>query len=354
MTDLALWNVHGPVDTLRTETAEWDRVKEGWQPAKLQTVVRFRPDGQIAEAEYHNPDGSIARRTCVYNDAGQILEARFQTKDGPVSKTISSYDNSGRLVRTVNIDENGARTESEIYRYDSSGRKTRVQFLPKVEGNVGYSMDVEGALAMFGTSGAATMTTAYDDQDRANEVLIHDASHRLLRRMTYTRDSAGRLLKEEVKLDRGAPFPDMEERLKEAPPEARESLQAALATILGANNPLSNTYAYDEKGRQVEKIMRMGLLGEHRTTFHFDDHDNPIEEVSEDINREVRMDEQGHPQPSSESSHNQHTRFVYKYDAKGNWTEREVWIIFEPKKDFQRSNIERRQISYYLAGSGLR
>ena len=96
---------------------------------------------------------------------------------------------------------------------------------------------------------------------------------------------------------------------------------------------MSNTYVYDEKGRQVERNIHLGLLGDHRTTFHFDDHDNPIEEIAEHI--------------SSESSDKQHTRYVYKYDAKGNWTEREVWSL-EPNKDPQRSNVERRQITYYV------
>jgi hypothetical protein len=119
-------------------------VKEEWRPSGPTMLIRFRPDGQIIGTEAFNPDGSIARTACVYNEAGQILETRLQMNDGPVSRITSSYDGAGRISRTVNIDEKGVGSESEIYRYDPIGRKTKIQFLPKVEGNVGYSVDSEG------------------------------------------------------------------------------------------------------------------------------------------------------------------------------------------------------------------
>jgi hypothetical protein len=45
----------------------------------------------------------------------------------------------------------------------------------------------------------------------------------------------------------------------------------------------------------------------------------------------------------------QHTRFEYRYDTQGNWTERIVSGRAEQNPDFQRSNIERRTITYYAA-----
>jgi hypothetical protein len=47
--------------------------------------------------------------------------------------------------------------------------------------------------------------------------------------------------------------------------------------------------AYDEKGRRTETIRHMGKLSE-RVPVRYDDFDNPIEEVSSDVNREMRMD----------------------------------------------------------------
>jgi YD repeat-containing protein len=348
MTDLAQSNVHGPVETLRTEWAEWDPAKEDWQPDKQQTLIRFRPDGQISEIEHHNPDGSTSLTTYTYNEAGEILETRSKTEDGAV-KTTYSYDGSGRIVRRVIVDENGNVGGSEVFNYDAGGRKTGIYFHPGQQRKMAKSGQAEKPAALFTVGGGPdpiTITTTYHDYDQPAEVLIHNAAHLLLRRTIYTRDSAGRLAKEEVYM--GAGFPEIETRFKDAPPEVRESIAATISTVFGPNKAMSTTtYTYDQNGRQAERVMSMGPLGERRTSFRFDDRDNPTEEISEDTSRDVGLDAQGNPQPTRESFHKQHTRYVYKYDAEGNWTEREVWIIFEPNKDFQRSNIERRQITYY-------
>jgi hypothetical protein len=191
------------------------------------------------------------------------------------------------------------------------------------------------------------MTTTYDDHHQPAEVLVHNAAHLLIRRMIFTRDIAGRLVKEEVLLGTEPMFPEFEKTLKDAPPEARESLKAALAAAFGPNNAfVTTTYIYDQKGRRVERVNRMGTLGGVRTTYRFDNHDNPIEEISEHSSRDVGMDEQGNPRRSNERSDKQNSRYVYKYDAETNWTEREVWTNFEPSGDLKRSNIERRQITY--------
>src|SRR5439155_14081472 len=42
-------------------------------------------------------------------------------------------------------------------------------------------------------------------------------------------------------------------------------------------------------------------------------------------------------------------RYKYQYDTHGNWTERVVSVRLEQNPDFQRSNIERRKISYYAS-----
>jgi hypothetical protein len=324
MSDLARWDVHGRVETLRKEWAEWDQAKYDWQPSTRRTSVQFRPDSQVIRIEAFNPDGSVARTACVYNEAGQILETSLQMNDGPVSRIASSYDDAGRIIGTVNIDEKGISSESEIYSYDPSGRKTKIHFPPKMSGNVGYSVDSEGGAALFGANSAPTMTTVYDDHNRASEVTVHDAVHRLLRRMTLTHDSAGRLLNQEVQAGTTPVFP----------PEDRESMEAALAATFGPNNILVTvTNTYDEKGRRVERAMTMGTLGGDRTAFRFDDHDNPVEEISE--------------HSDIEGPNKQHSRSIYKYDAEGNWTEREVGTVVEPGNGYQRSSMEHRQITYY-------
>ena len=94
--------------------------------------------------------------------------------------------------------------------------------------------------------------------------------------------------------------------------------------------------------------MRMGSLSEERTTFQYDDKDNPIEEVSEDHSREIHLDDAGAVQAREEEPRERHVRFEYQYDAQGNWTERTVWGRTGSQEEFQCSNIERRTITYYL------
>jgi len=79
----------------------------------------------------------------------------------------------------------------------------------------------------------------------------------------------------------------------------------------------------------------------------YDDHDDPIEETAEHRNREASIDENGTVHYSSDRVILQHNSLEYRYDAHGNWTERIVSIRVEPNADFQRSNIERRTITYH-------
>ena len=62
------------------------------------------------------------------------------------------------------------------------------------------------------------------------------------------------------------------------------------------------------------------------------------------------VDRDGNLRTNSENSNTRVSRFEYTYDAQGNWTERVVGSRLEPNPNFQRSNVERRQLSYYRGG----
>jgi hypothetical protein len=91
----------------------------------------------------------------------------------------------------------------------------------------------------------------------------------------------------------------------------------------------------------------MGGLGGDSTTYRYDAHDDPVEETVEYRSREGSLDETGNVHYSSDRVIVQHNRFEYRYDAHMNWTERIVSFRPESEPDFQRSNIERRAITYY-------
>jgi len=121
-----------------------------------------------------------------------------------------------------------------------------------------------------------------------------------------------------------------------------------LAQLFGPKTLTSSmTYLYDERGRQVERRRSMHGMTEERTTWQYDEHDNPVTEVQESVSRGMDVDGAGVLQPKQEKSSRNEVRFEYKYDEAGNWIERVVWSRFGGEEDFQPSNVERRQISYW-------
>jgi len=231
MPDLSSWNVRGPVETLRTESAEWDLATEAWKAPWGFSMIRFRPDGRTSETEYHNPDGSISRTRNLYDEASRIGEVRHRSNDTITGKQIWFYDDSGRLVRLVDVDQKGVERESELYRYDANGHQTKIVFLPKLEPNTG--IDYSGfAEASYAAPGAATVTTVCD------EVLIHDVNHRLLQRLVITRDAEGRVVKEEMRLAGQMPFPGMTKELENASPETHEAAVHVFQKPFGPDKPM--------------------------------------------------------------------------------------------------------------------
>jgi len=348
MSDLAGWSLHGPVHTLRTGHAEWDLSLEQWRAAQQFTMARFRRDGRLGGIEYHNPDGSVPRSTYVYGPAGQLQESRFDMDEGRTTKTVYHYDESGRLARVVTVDRDGTERETEVYRYGLDGKRTKTWFISTPEPNACYGIDCSEQT--YDTTGAPVIAARGAGRQPVDEVLVYDEDHRLVRRMICTRDAADRLVSEEIDLGEQGLFPNFDQALENAPPGARESARAMLAEVFGPGNVLSSTtYAYDEYGRLLERRTLMGNLGGHRTTYRYDDRGNLSGETSEHHSREMRIDGEGNIHPAKETSHTQHVRFEYRHDAQENWTERVAWIRLEPNPDFGRSNLVRREITYYAA-----
>lgn len=327
MNDLARQNVKGPVSTLRLEIAEWDSDTNSWKPPRHSSMTHFRSDGQISEVEYQHPDGSISRSTRDYDDAGRATESRNRTNNGPETKDLYQYDNSGRLIRVVAVDQLGAQSDAATYSYDDSGRKTAKLFL---------SIDLDNGSMAFSASSDG-------DSQQSDETIWYDIKHRFLRRVTFTRDSSGKLLKEDIHLDESS-FGGF----GQASPEEREALMAAMTKLLGADRVMASTsYVYDNLGRTIERRIQIASLGDDRTTYQYDDHGNPVEEVRVNTQREMQSDESGNSHLINETSQTNRIHYDYQYDAYGNWTERIVSSRSDNSSPLQCSNVERREISYY-------
>jgi YD repeat-containing protein len=341
--------LRGSVKTMRTEFAEWDVGKEEWQAPRHTTLHQFHAHGQINESVSHNPNGSVSRSTYTYDAADRLAEVHFRLDDGPVSKTVYRYDDLGRAVQTIAVDGDGTERETAIWNYDNAGRKTKIEFVLESRGGTACSTayGIEGTEQSYFAEGVATITTLFDDREHPSEALLHDSRGGLILEVTFTRDNAGRLLCEEARWP--AMPASIEKRMENAPPEERAAAAAIFAQVLGPEKVLSRTtYSYDERGRRIERSESMGGMSADHITWHYDDYDNPIRQIEEHKSHDMNVDESGNLQPSNEKSSRHEVRFDYKYDKNGNWTERVVTVRYESNPDFQRSNIERREITYYV------
>ncbi len=238
---------------------------------------------------------------------------------GQIHKTACFYDGMGRLVRVVGVDPNGTELEMETYSYSPEGRKTKVYFVPKLEPNTGFSYAIEGTEQSYSVQGASNIATVYDAEAQPEEVLFYDSEHRLLQGVILQRDTAGRLVREEIKPGEPMAFPGMQAELGKMEPKASEAVAAIFASVFGPHS--ATTYLYDEKGRMLERYRRMGDVGEFRTTFRYDDRNNKIEEINEDTSRELQIDGEGNVQPAQERFDKRTVRLEYQYDPQENWTE---------------------------------
>lgn len=245
MSDRKTWDVRGPVESLRIEFAEWDLAAEEWQPPRHWSLLRFRRDGKLANSENHNPDGSVTNTECRYDDAGRIVETSFGA-----AKTCYSYDTAGRLSLVTSVDESGLAHELESYRYSQDGKRTKTYSVPKMQPGCGFSYGIEGTELAYGAFDAARIDTIFDANGGAEQAVFYDAGDRVVRRVVFHRDSAGRLVKEEMLVGEAAPLPEL-------PPELRQAAFGSTAT----------EYDYDDRGRISERRMRLGALGESRTTY---------------------------------------------------------------------------------------
>src|SRR5262245_2708016 len=299
MRNVTAWKLRGPVHTLRTEHANWDDTHSNWFPPRGVSVISFRPDGQPSDEESHNADGSISRWNFQYDDNGRVLEEQWRKNDEPTFRIVHGYDADGRLAETYHVSNDGVSRLAEQHQYDETGRRTKVQFFEPARPDHPALYGVDGSAAAYPAPGAVTCTTLCDERHLPYEATFRDADGVMVMRIEILRNDAGRVVHEVARYGEESPFlhgtPNMS-------PDERTQFSAILSQLFAEHVHAETTYAYDERGRVIEEVRRMGSLSEARTTrmYDDDDHDDPIEMFSVDKRRGANMTESGGLQTNGE------------------------------------------------------
>lgn len=337
--DTTHWKLHGPVRTVRSEIVERDTERGEWGTPRFFQFVTFDAAGRLTQLDQRGAEDSIYRTNYRYDEDGRLAHSEGGTAPGPYPyRTTWSYDDRGRVTATTETGDADSERGRSRSTYDEQGRRTDVvQFPPGGPKVDAYS--IEGGEFGYGAPGAVSQTTRYDDAGRPVEVLFHGADGGVIRRVTITRDSAGRVLTEEAEMA-GAPLIPRQPGMSD---DDFAKMQALVSHAFGA---MRTTYEYDSAGKAIARAQQMGLLGENRMTYGYDDRGNPIEQRDVHVTREMNFEEDGTPRTSPDTTRIHDVRFTYVYDAHGNWTERIVSSRYAEDGEFAPSNTERRTIEY--------
>jgi YD repeat-containing protein len=348
MSDRPHWELRGPVHSvdLQRTWRYWKRGPAESDACELiengdRSIAEFRPDGAISRRWHHNPDGSEWTTIHLYDDAGRLISVHNESSSGQSNLELYEYDAAGRPTRQLSHDADGRERTIEICTYAAEGRKTKNHFidLAAQSPNTHYSLGVEGSKTSYSAPNAASLTTAYDQSGRPTTVLFHDGAGALLGQVDLLYDESGHLI-EESQTHVVSPFSSFEEQLNSAQREALRSL---------LSGPTSRRiHRYDKLGRCIEtQSSTFGPLGSHRETMDYNQYGDLIAQTSEDENREYGFDEEGHLADRPAKQHRSEARFLYEYDALGNWTSKITETRSNETQDFSVTSTERRTLTYF-------
>src|SRR5688572_7320909 len=290
MTDRERHRLHGPVRGMRVEWASIDPQTGDWEPAKQGPAFTFDRDGR--------------------------QEGRVRDEGA----TITTFDAQG--LRTT-VSPYGPR-------------------IPRQAGlEYGICMDARVEYDVL---------ARYDGHDRPIEVVYRNSKQEVLHRILIEYDDQGRIVREKVLF--GDVFGGAlgtscgSSNPVEASPEQIERFAAALKILSPDGIFTALEYEYDERGRVTQLFDRMPPCSEHRRRFVYDDQDNVVEESYESTDRKAGVDDEGRLTTCNETFQESWTRYEYRYDDRGNWIEKVAFARVAPDRDFHRSNLERRTITY--------
>ncbi len=297
--------------------------------------MEFRPDGLLYR-RYHKDPPPHPEWTCFYeydNDSDRLIAERIEQDGKSTVVRKLEYDSTGRLVRVNVPDKDGFSRVAEAYSYNPDGKKHKVVHLEPIPAreNCGVFIGVEGSEMGFGMPGVVSITCNYDELGRPAEHLAYDSSGERISRIDLLYDDRGNLIEET----------SIPQRL---PPEIVAQCNAEQVAALTQFFIFGRRHRYDDHNRRIETSGRRVANDHDNTTFAYNDHGDVVLEISEALNSEYTLAEDGSLVTAPESARGRHSETLtrYKYDNHGNWIEK---IVTAP--DGQIWCTEHRTIHYF-------
>jgi RHS Repeat len=348
MTDRERWRLRGPVRSCRHERTWRACGPNGSCDLEERgdvALLEFSADGTLARHWHQNPDGSQFASVSEFDANGRITSTETQNANGPVTHRRYEYDDAGRLARIWSRTADAAEVLAERYEYHPGGHtKTLHIDRDTQQDDMTFAWGVEGTDTFFSASGAASLTTRYNERHQPVEVLFRDEDDDVLSRVVFTYDDMGNLIEEAQMRDLDGVPADL---LSNVNPAQLHALRTMLGT---AEAPNRRVHRYDERNRRIETRSTLyGPIGRDRKTMAYNDQGDVIADEWESDSREVDLTDDGQWQekPGSASGDHSEARFTYEYDARGNWIVCTVKSRQDPNAEFAVSTTERRTLAYY-------
>jgi hypothetical protein len=331
--DLQRWDLRGPVRACQIRRTR-----------NFVVDLEFREDGTLIRSNNRDPNGT-AWSTVYEYDGNRLLSVRTENGGELSILRIHTYDATGRLARVLVRRSDGSDRLEESYEFDSDGRKNKTVYVDCAHQRSGVlrSWRVEGSDALYSVSGAARLTTVYNEREQPIRLHFYDDAGIVLSRVEFNYDADANLI-EEAQMNSSELIP----------PEAFAQMNAAqietVRAVLGASDGfVRRTHQYDANGRRVETRLQMGLLGAQVDTMAYNEYGDQIEGATEHQTREYGVDDNGilTDAPTEESMHRSEVRFRYDYDANRNWILKKTESRTAGQEEFTESGREQRTIEYF-------
>jgi len=310
----------------------------------------IQPRRRILQSTNANSFGSESQEfstTYIYDSTGPLLKKTTKHSASPASEIKYNYDDKGRITSIT-----GDPLGNSTFEYDENGRRTRFGSAPSESVIPAGTTDMfplpeyEDSYLPIPTSGHVKIS--FNEQDQPVEWRISDANGNLTNRLIRTYDENGRVAEIRYTIENflfSLPAEAQQEFLAE--PDAAEQLMQGLTALLGEqHNFTRTTFNYDDAGRLIEKHHHTGYSMETITKIAYNDHFDKLEEhefTTGDPNppRDAQSGAASSrpPFPNQESA----TRYSYKYDDFGNWTEQRI----STPSSANDVRVTRRTIVYY-------